>query len=56
VEPIHYAKSGDVHIAYHVIGDGPIDLVFIPISSNLVLQWEDPPCAAFLRRSPRSRG
>jgi len=25
-----YAKSGDVHIAYQVIGNGPIDLVFVP--------------------------
>src|SRR5258708_23888780 len=26
----HYAKSGDVHIAYQVFGSGPIDLVLIP--------------------------
>jgi hypothetical protein len=25
-----YAKSGDVHIAYQVIGEGPVDLVFVP--------------------------
>jgi hypothetical protein len=25
-----YAKSGDVHIAFQVIGDGPTDLVFVP--------------------------
>ena len=25
-----YAKSGDVHIAYQVLGDGPVDLVFVP--------------------------
>ncbi len=24
-----YAKSGDVHIAYQVIGDGPIDLIVV---------------------------
>lgn len=24
-----YAKSGDVHIAYQIIGDGPLDLVFV---------------------------
>jgi len=23
-----YAKSGDVHIAYQVVGDGPLDLVW----------------------------
>jgi len=27
-----YAKSGDVHIAYQVLGQGPIDLIFIPLS------------------------
>ena len=25
-----YARSGDVHIAYQVTGDGPFDLVFVP--------------------------
>ena len=25
-----YAQSGDVHIAYQVLGDGPLDLVFVP--------------------------
>ena len=24
-----YAKSGDVHIAYQVFGEGPVDLVFV---------------------------
>jgi len=27
--PIEYAKSGDVHIAYQVVGDGPVDLVIV---------------------------
>ncbi len=25
-----YARSGDLHIAYQVVGDGPIDLVYVP--------------------------
>ena len=25
-----YAKSGDVHIAYQVMGSGPLDLVYVP--------------------------
>ena len=25
-----YAQSGDVSIAYQVIGDGPIDLILVP--------------------------
>ena len=36
-----YAKSGDVHIAYQVIGNGPIDLVVVPgWVSHLELIWE----------------
>jgi class 3 adenylate cyclase len=46
-----YAKSGDIHIAYQVVGDGPVDLVFIPgWFSHQDLQWEDPAKARFLRR------
>jgi class 3 adenylate cyclase len=46
-----YAKSGDVHIAYQVLGDGPLDLVFVPgIASHLDLQWEEPLQASFFRR------
>jgi hypothetical protein len=26
----HYARSGDLRIAYQVVGEGPIDLVFVP--------------------------
>ena len=25
-----YARSGDLHIAYQVVGDGPIDLLWVP--------------------------
>ena len=35
-----YAKSGDVRIAYQVIGNGPFHLVFMPgFVSNLDLWW-----------------
>ncbi len=27
---IQYAVNGDVHIAYQVVGDGPLDLVYTP--------------------------
>jgi pimeloyl-ACP methyl ester carboxylesterase/DNA-binding CsgD family transcriptional regulator len=38
-----YARSGDVHIAYQVVGDGPIDVVFVQgFISNLEVHWEDP--------------
>ena len=46
-----YAKSGDVHIAYQVIGEGSIDLVFVPgWITHVELGWEDPSEAAFRRR------
>jgi len=46
-----YAQSGDVSVAYQVIGDGPTDLVYVPgWISNVELMWEDPTLARFLRR------
>src|SRR5690348_14973202 len=39
-----YARSGDVAIAYQVVGDGPFDLIWVPGAiSNVELTWEDPP-------------
>jgi pimeloyl-ACP methyl ester carboxylesterase/class 3 adenylate cyclase len=47
----HYAKSGDINIAYQVVGDGPLDLVFVPgFISHLDLQWADPRIARFLEK------
>lgn len=47
----HYAKSGDVHIAYRIVGQGPVDLVLIHgWISHLEYQWEDPALARFLNR------
>jgi class 3 adenylate cyclase len=38
-----YAKSGDVHIAYQLVGDGPFDLVYVPgFISHLEAAWEMP--------------
>jgi len=46
-----YAKSGDVNIAYQVLGDGPGDLIHVPpFVSNLELQWEDPAQARYYKR------
>jgi class 3 adenylate cyclase/pimeloyl-ACP methyl ester carboxylesterase len=46
-----YAQSDGVNIAYQVVGDGPIDLVFVPgFVSHLDLQWADPRIARFLER------
>jgi class 3 adenylate cyclase len=46
-----YAKSGDVSIAYQVVGDGPIDVVLVQgFATHLDLQWEAPPLARFFER------
>ena len=38
-----YAKSGDVSIAYQVLGKGNLDLVYVPgFVSNLDRYWENP--------------
>jgi pimeloyl-ACP methyl ester carboxylesterase len=46
-----YAKSGRTHIAYQVLGEGPLDLVYLHgWISHLELIWEQPAAARFLRR------
>ncbi len=46
-----YAKGRDGCVAYQAIGDGPLDLVFIPDwVTNLDVMWEEPSLARFLRR------
>lgn len=46
-----YAKSGDVHIAYQVFGEGPVDLVLIPgFISNVEMPWEWPELRRFFER------
>jgi pimeloyl-ACP methyl ester carboxylesterase len=47
-----YAKgTGDVHIAYQVVGEGPVDLVFIQgFVSNVDYWWEMPVAARLLNR------
>src|SRR3954449_3915810 len=46
-----YAKSGDVSIAYQVVGDGPIDVVLVlGFATHLDLQWEMPAFAQFFER------
>lgn len=50
VTTTHYARSGDLNIAYQVFGEGP-DLVYVPgWISNIEIMWEDPILASFLRR------
>jgi len=51
IPEIRYTRNGDVALAYQVLGDGPIDLVFLPaFISNLEIAWEEPRLARFLRR------
>ncbi|MFL5737919.1 MAG: alpha/beta fold hydrolase [Actinomycetota bacterium] len=52
VPEVRYAKTtSGVHIAYQVVGDGPMDLVFVPgYAANLQWQWELPSYARFLER------
>jgi len=46
-----YAKSGDVNIAFQVLGQGPPDLVYVPgWASNIEIFWEEPSFARFLKR------
>jgi class 3 adenylate cyclase len=46
-----YAKSGDVHIAYQMLGNGDRDLILVPgFISHVEHFWEDPGVARFLRR------
>jgi class 3 adenylate cyclase len=49
--PTKYAKSGDVHIAYRIFGDGPRDIVLIPGTiSHVELLWEVPSNEHLLKR------
>ena len=46
-----YARSGNLHIAYQVVGQGPLDLVYVPgWVSHVELAWEEPTLARFLNR------
>jgi class 3 adenylate cyclase len=43
IPDVHYARSGDVAIAYQVVGEGPLDLVFVRGSlADLLAAWEEP--------------
>ena len=51
VPETRYARSGTLHIAYQVVGDGPPDLVFVHgWISHIEHLWEEPSLARFLRR------
>src|SRR5256885_6683164 len=46
-----YARSGDLHIAYQTVGEGPQDLVFVHgWISHIEHVWEEPSVARFFSR------
>jgi class 3 adenylate cyclase len=51
VPETRYAKSGDLNIAYQVVGEGPLDLVYVPgWISHVELAWELPDLARGFER------
>jgi len=51
---IKYARNGGLAIAYQVVGEGDVDLVYVPdYVSNLVYGWEYPPWRDFYLRLAR---
>ncbi|MBO0343017.1 MAG: alpha/beta fold hydrolase [Bacteroidota bacterium] len=47
----NYTKSGEFNIAYQVVGNGPVDIIYIPgWVSNIDMMWAEPRLAAFLAR------
>jgi class 3 adenylate cyclase len=51
VPETRYAQSGEVSIAYQVIGEGLFDVVYAPaFVSHVELAWEIPSLAAYFRR------
>ena len=50
IPDVRYAKSGDVAIAYQVVGDGAVDIVFVRgFAGDLLSVWEQPLLARFVR-------
>ena len=51
-----FAWNGESALAYQVLGDGEIDLIYLAgWMSNVELNWDHPSMARFLRRLARSR-
>jgi class 3 adenylate cyclase/pimeloyl-ACP methyl ester carboxylesterase len=47
---VQYARSGDLSIAYQVVGGGPVDLVFVPFLISPIFSWLHPVFASFYRQ------
>jgi class 3 adenylate cyclase len=49
-----YARNNGLHVAYQLVGHGPVDVVLLTQwFSNIDSQWDVPPLAAFIRRLAR---
>ena len=55
VPDVRYTRSGDVAIAYQVVGDGEHDLVLVPFLANLWSLWRLPGFDAFGEALARGR-
>ena len=47
---VQYARSGELSIAYQVVGEGPVDLVFVPLFISPTFSWIHPVFAKFYER------
>jgi class 3 adenylate cyclase len=48
---VAFARSGDVHIAYRVVGQGPVDLVYVQGAfTHLDAYWDLPPYRRYCER------
>jgi class 3 adenylate cyclase len=51
VNEVRFARSGDVHVAYRVVGDGPVDLVYAQgFITHLDVYWELPQFRRYCER------
>lgn len=57
VSEIHYTKTADGYdIAYQVMGDGPLDVVWVPgLAGHLELEWEAPIALVYRRLASFAR-
>lgn len=46
---VRFARNGDISIGYAVFGDGPIDIVYVPVFNNLEIVLESAPYDSFIR-------
>ena len=47
---IQYARSGDIAIAYQVVGTGSLDLVYVPLNLSIAVGWEHELVRSFYER------